>query len=265
MSVLELESISAGYDGKTVIKDITFALEEGGFLGIIGPNGAGKTTLFRTITRTIEPRSGKVVFEGEDLAKMKRVEIAKRVSAMLPLFDIPFSYSVSEFVMMGRFPHQSRFGAHTKKDTGVVAGSLELTDTAHLAERKLRELSGGERQRVVLAQALAQEPKLLLLDEPTAYLDLGHQITILDVIRKLNREKGLSVIMVIHDLNLAGEYCDSIIMMNDGGICSRGAPREVLTYQNIEQVYKTVVIVKDNPISKKPYVVAVSREELEKK
>ncbi|MCX5782579.1 MAG: ABC transporter ATP-binding protein [Elusimicrobia bacterium] len=264
MGILELRSVASGYSGKEVVSDISFVLEEGGFLGIIGPNGAGKTTLFRTITKIIEPMRGTVLFSGRDIGGIKRHELAREVSAMLPLYDLPFSYSVLDFVMMGRFPHQKRFGLPSKKDLEITRKSLELTDAWHLSGRRLHEISGGERQRVILAQALAQEPRLLLLDEPTAYLDLGHQIAILDVIKKLNRENGLSIITILHDLNLAGEYCSRILMLNGGKIFMEGTPHEVLKYQNIEQVYKTVVIVKNNPISSKPYVIAVSKEELNK-
>jgi len=262
MSMLELRSVAAGYSGKEVISDISFVLEEGAFLGIIGPNGAGKTTLFRTLTKVIKPFHGTVLYSGRDICCIKRHDLAREVSAMIALYDLPFSYPVLDFVMMGRFPHQKRFGPPSKRDLEITHRSLELTDAAHLAHRKLHELSAGERQRVILAQALAQEPKLLLLDEPTAYLDLGHQIAILDVIRKLNKENGLSVITILHDLNLAGEYCGRILMLNEGKIFRYGTPHEVLTYQNIEQVYKTVVVVKNNPVSSKPYVIAISKDEL---
>jgi iron complex transport system ATP-binding protein len=160
--------------------------------------------------------------------------------------------------MMGRFPHLGRLKDPGKRDREITEESLELTDTADLRFRTLHELSGGERQRVLLAQALAQKPVLLLLDEPTAHLDIGHQIGILNVIKKLNQHQGLTVITVLHDLNLAGEYCGRIVLMNAGRIHTDGPPSEVLTYRNIEDVYKTVVIVKENPLSKKPYVVLVS-------
>ena len=184
---------------------------------------------------------------------------------MLQSYDLPFSYTVEEFVMMGRFPHQKRFEKPTKNDLEIVENNLEFTDIAHLKQRRLHELSGGERQRAVLAQALAQKPKLLLLDEPTAYLDIGHQIAMLDLIKKLNKTEGLTVVMILHDLNFASEYCENLLLLNNGKIHTMGTPGEVLSYKNIEQVYKTVAIVKENPISRKPYVFAVPNEYRNKK
>jgi iron complex transport system ATP-binding protein len=260
MNMLELRSVSAGYPGKKAITDITFSAARGDFWGIIGPNGAGKTTLFRAITRLITASSGSILFEGRDVAKTTRLELAGAVAAMLTLNGLPFSFTCGEFVMMGRYPHQKRFEKPSSEDLRVVDESLNFTDTLDFRDRKLNELSAGERQRVILAQALAQKPKLLLLDEPTAYLDIGHQIAILDLIRKLNREAGLTVITVLHDLNLAGEYCDKLLMLDNGRIHASGLPKEVLTFQNIEKVFKTVVVVKDNPISSKPYIILVSKE-----
>lgn len=263
--MLELKNVSSGYAGRKVITDISFRAKKGSFLGIIGPNGAGKTTLFRTISRILKPSSGSIFFEGKNVSALSRLELSKHMATMLPLYDIPFAFSVEEFVMMGRFPHQRKFEKPRKEDLDIVKECLELTDITHLKDRKLNELSGGERQRAILAQSLAQKPGLLLLDEPTAFLDIGHQTAILDLIRKLNREEGLTVIMILHDLNLAGEYCDSLIMMRDGKIYKAGKPEEVLTYDNIEKVYKTVVVVRDNPISHKPYVISVSGQNLRRK
>ena len=260
--MLELQSVSAGYSGKPIISDISFKAESGSFWGIIGPNGAGKTTLFRTISRIINPLSGNILYEGKDVSGIPRHELVKTVTTMLPLFDIPFSFSVEEFVMLGRFPHQKRFEKPSDDDVNAVEQSLAFTDTLAFKHRKLNELSGGERQRVILAQALAQKPKLLLLDEPTAYLDIGHQIAMLDLVKKLNKTEDLTVITILHDLNLASEYCEKLLLMNNGRVHKVGTPEEVLTYKNIEQVYKTVVVVRENPISLKPYVIAVSEENL---
>ncbi len=260
--MLELRSVSSGYSSQPVISDISFKVESGSFWGIIGPNGAGKTTLFRTVSRIISPLSGQIFYDGENVAHIQRQELAKNVTTMLQLYDIPFSYTVEEFVMMGRFPHQKRFEKPSATDLEIIEQNLKFTDILHLKDRRLQELSGGERQRAVLAQALAQKPKLLLMDEPTAYLDIGHQIAMLDLVKKLNRTEGLTVVMILHDLNLASEYCENLVLMDKGKIHKIGAPKEVLTYENIEQVYKTVVVVKENPFSHKPYVIAVSEDYL---
>jgi len=258
VSVLQLRSVSCGYPGKKVLQDISFEVPEGDFLGIIGPNGAGKTTLFRAITRILKPWQGTIQFEGKDIFSISRFVLAQQVATMLQMLAMPFSFTVEDFVLMGRYPHLGRLKNPGETDLAIVRESLELTDTLSLRERTLNELSGGERQRVILAQALAQRPKLLLLDEPTAHLDIGHQIQILDLVRKLNRQKRLTIITVLHDLNLAAEYCDHLLLLNEGSIHTHGKPQDVLTYQNIEQVYKTVVIVKENPVSKKPHILPVS-------
>jgi iron complex transport system ATP-binding protein len=260
--MLELRSVSAGYSSKPVISDISFKVDKGSFWGIIGPNGAGKTTLFRTISRILNPLSGEILYEGKNITGIERDGLAKTVTTMFQLYDVPFSYTVEEFVMMGRFPHQKRFEKPSREDYDIVEQNLEFTDILRLKNRRLQELSGGERQRAILAQALAQKPKLLLLYEPTAYLDIGHQIAMLDLVKKLNRTEGLTVVTILHDLNLASEYCGNLLLMDNGKTHTIGAPKDVLTYENIEQVYKTVVVVKENPFSRKPYVIAVSEEYL---
>jgi iron complex transport system ATP-binding protein len=171
-----------------------------------------------------------------------------------------FSFSAWEIVLMGRIPHLGRLQFETQKDFSACRSALSLTDALHLRDRQIDALSAGERQRVVIARALAQEPQLLLLDEPTAHLDIGHQIQILDLLKRLNQKHHLAVVVVLHDLNLAGEYCNRIILLNEGEIFKEGTPGEVLTYQNIEQVYKTIVLVNKNPVSSKPYIVLVSKE-----
>ncbi|MBN1622070.1 MAG: ABC transporter ATP-binding protein [Endomicrobiales bacterium] len=260
MAILDIQSLTCGYDGKDIVRDVTFQARQGSFLGIIGPNGAGKTTMFRAITGILKPKSGNIFFRDKDISAFSRYEVAKHVSTMPQLLDTPFSFTVFEFVLMGRFPHLRRWEKPKKHDIDIIEESLAITDTRELKDRRINEISGGEKQRVILAQALAQEPELLLLDEPIAHLDIGHQVHILDLIKKLNREKNLTVVMILHDLNMAGEYCDELILMNEGTIYKSGAPYEVLTYENIEKVYKTIVVVKENPISKKPHVVLVSNK-----
>ena len=257
MNILEVDSVSCGYGAKKVLDGISFSVEKGDFTGIIGPNGAGKTTLFRAITRVLKPSGGRILYNGQNIFNYKGLE--KEVAAMSQFMEEPFSFTVEDFVMMGRFPHIKRFSEPGQKDEAVVRGALDITDTSALRLRKVNELSGGERQRVYLAQALAQEPKLLLLDEPTAHLDIGHQIEVMDLIQKLNRDNKITVLMVMHDLNLAGEYCSKLVLLNNGAITCSGTPRQVLTYQNIEQAYRTVVVVKDNPLSSKPFVLPVSK------
>lgn len=265
MDILEVNNLCCGYDSKAVIKDISFSVSEGDFLGIIGPNGAGKTTLFRAVSNILPHWEGNILYKGKDVSKITPRDFAREVAVIPQILEIPFAFSVEEFVLMGRFPHVERFKALKEKDYKILEEVLKLTDTFAFCKRKMSELSGGERQRIILAQGFAQQPQLLLLDEPTAHLDIGHQVQVLDLLKKLNKEKNLTVIIVLHDLNLASDYCDRLILLKEGAVFKEGSPRHVLTYQNIEEVYKTVVVVKENDISSKPYILLVSEEEKRKK
>lgn len=261
MDILKINDLSCGYDICEVIKNISFSVREGDFLGIIGPNGAGKTTLFRAITGIVKPQKGDILYNGKDTFKILPRDFAREVAVIPQILEIPFSFLVEDFVLMGRFPHLDRFEALKQLDYEILEDALKLTDTYHLRKRKICDLSGGEKQRVILAQGFTQQPCLLLLDEPTSHLDIAHQVKILNLVKKLNKERGLTVIVVLHDLNLASSYCDKLILLNEGEIFKEGTPQKVLTYQNIEEVYRTVVIVRENPLSLKPYVLLVSEEE----
>lgn len=259
--MLEIKNLSCGYDSKIVLQDINFKTESGELIGIIGPNGSGKTTLLRAITRVLKPARGEIFFAGRNIGQLGFKELAKEIAVVSQNLE-PGELTVEEFVLLGRIPWYKRFQfLETKRDKEVAERCMALTDISELKGQPMSEISGGERQLALIARALTQEPKLLLLDEPTAHLDITHQVAILDLIRRLNREFGLTVIMVLHDLNLAGEYCDRLILLNSGKIRKIGKPEEVLTYRIIEEVYKTVVVVERNPISSKPYILVVSEQE----
>lgn len=263
--MLEIKNLFCGYAAKTVLQDINLGIENGELLGIIGPNGSGKTTLLRAITRLLKPKTGTIFFGGENIWQMGFKELAKKI-AVVPQGLAASLMSVEEFVLLGRIPHYKKFQLlETNKDREIAQRALGLTDTLKLKDRLISEISGGERQLVLIARALAQEPRLLLLDEPTTHLDISHQVGILDLIRRLNKGFGLTVIMVLHDLNLAGEYCRRLALINEGRIHKLGTPHEVLTYRIIEEVYKTTVVVRENPISAKPYCFLVSEEEKERR
>ena len=263
---VETLNLSCGYDSKFVLKDINFKIEKNELIGVIGPNGSGKTTLIRAMTKILKLQEGNVFFDGRDINKLGFRELAKKVAVVSQGYDTDFDMPVEDFVLLGRLPYRRIFQfLETETDLKIAEQAMELTDTLPFKERLLNELSGGERQLVFIARALAQEPELLLLDEPTSHLDIAHQVKILGLIRKLNRQNQISVIIILHDLNLAGEYCDRLMLMNTGCIYKLGSPQEVLTYQNIEEVYKTVVVVEKNPISSKPYILLVSEEEKERK
>ncbi|MDP6685318.1 MAG: ABC transporter ATP-binding protein [Candidatus Omnitrophota bacterium] len=259
-SLVKVDNLSGGYGKHNVLEDISFDMKKGEFLGIIGPNGSGKSTLLRFLSKVLLPQKGIVSIEGKDIKDLALKEFCRSVSFVPQDTVINFSFTTWEIVMMGRIPHLKRLQNEGKRDFQIAENALLQTDSSHLKNRLIDQLSSGERQRVIIAKALTQEPTLLLLDEPTSHLDIGHQIEILDLLRKLNREKKLSIVMVLHDLNLASEYCNRIVLLKEGSVFKDGTPDEVLTYQNIENVYKTVVVVNKNPISSKPYVVLVPKE-----
>lgn len=259
--MFEVKKVSVGYNSKAVLRDVDFKVSSKDFLGIIGPNGSGKTTLLRVISKVLRPWSGEVIFQGKNIGQIANREIARQMAVVGQSRQDPiFPLSVKEFVLLGRTPYLRRFQLmESERDLKIVQEVMGLTDTLGLEERCIEDLSGGERQRVVIAQALAQEPQVLLLDEPTAHLDIGHQIEVLDLIKRLNEGENLTVLMVSHDLNLAADYCNRLILLKQGRIFQKGSPREILTYQNIEEVYETLVVVKENPVSSKPHVFLVPK------
>ncbi len=260
--MLQIEGLQCGYGDKFYISDITFRVKKGGFTGIIGPNGSGKTTLFRGITSELDLDAGKVMLNGKDLSEMDKKEQARNMAIVTQEIESA-SITVEDYVLMGRMPYRSTFQFfETKEDYRIAHKYLELTDVFHLKDKYMYQLSGGEKQLAAIARALTQEPELLLLDEPTSHLDITHQVQVLNLIQRLNCELGLTVLIIIHDLNLAGEYCDHLVMMNNGQMYVSGLPEEVLTYKTIEEVYKTVVITKTNPLSKKPVIFLVSEKVL---
>ncbi|MFH1854775.1 MAG: ABC transporter ATP-binding protein [Candidatus Omnitrophota bacterium] len=258
--MLTFRNITSGYDTAEILKDISFNVDPGDFLGIIGPNGSGKSTLLRTATKIITPFKGEIIIKGRHIKDVSFIEMA-RFTAVVPqdsFFFFPFS--VMDIVLMGRIPYaKNRFGQQTKDDEKIALEALKSVDAINLKDRFIDELSGGERQRVIIAKALAQRPEILFLDEPTTHLDIGHQVEIFTLIRRLNKESGLTIVTILHDLNLASEYCDRLVLLNDGRIKKIGSPKEVLDYKTIEEVYKTCVIVKENPLTSRPHVFVVKK------
>jgi iron complex transport system ATP-binding protein len=260
----ELEDFGCGYDTGFKISEINFSLIKGTFAGIIGPNGSGKTTLFKGITGDIKSSNGNVLLNGKKLSSFTNKEKAQKIAIVTQSVEI-WDINVEDYVLMGRLPYHSQFRFfETKEDIEIAEKYMNLTGINHLRHKNMSELSGGEQQLVSIARALTQEPQLLLLDEPTSHLDITHQVEVLNLIQRLNEQLGLAVLMIIHDLNLAGEYCNYLIMLNNGKIHIKGRPENVLNYQTIEDVYKTVVITRTNPISNKPVVFLVSEKVLKK-
>ncbi len=262
--MLEVKNLTCGYNSKIVLHEINFHVAESEIIGIIGPNGSGKTTVLRAITKVIKPLRGRVLFERKDINGIRYKDLSKKIAIVSQTFQAGWM-TVEEYVLLGRIPHFKEFQFFEKEDDLRIASKwMELTDIYRIKDSPIHKLSGGERQLIQIARALTQEPKLLLLDEPTAHLDITHQVGILDLIKRLNREFRLTVILVLHDLNLASEYCERLILMNEGRIYKMGFPQEVLTYQAIEEVYKTVVVVEKNPISHRPFIFLISEEQREK-
>jgi iron complex transport system ATP-binding protein len=247
-SLLAAYNVTFAYGEHTVLRDIPLDLTRGDLVGLIGPNGSGKTTLLKILSGILNPARGTVTLDGQDLRALARREIARRIALVPQELNVTFAFTVREMVMLGRTPHIRALAGETRQDRAVVDAMLELTEMRDLADRLFVELSGGERQRVVIAMALAQEPQILLLDEPTVHLDINHQIEILELILKLNRARGLTVLATMHDLNLAALYFDRLALLNDGCLVSQGTPRAVLQKPRIEEIFRTKVIVTSHPL-----------------
>lgn len=261
MTALHVDRISFSYQhpsNKTFgLRNITFSVEQGEFFSILGPNGSGKTTLLRVLDRIFLPSSGTVLVFGKDYRVFTRKEISRRIGVVPQEHPFIFPFTVREVVTMGRTPHVRGLGFENKHDEEVVDNAMELTDIIHLAEKPITQLSGGERQRVFIARALAQEPDILLLDEPNAHLDITHQLDILHLTRSLSNQRGMTVLAVFHDLNLAALFSTKILLLANGTMIALGTPREVLTQDSISTVFRTKVTVDQHPFVGVPRVTII--------
>ncbi|MFQ6080540.1 MAG: ABC transporter ATP-binding protein [Candidatus Bathyarchaeia archaeon] len=255
---MRISGIDCYYGSIKALENITFSARGGEFVGILGPNGSGKTTLLRTISRTLKPKIGAVFLDDIDIYDMKSRDVAKNVAVVPQETIATFHFTALDIVLMGRNPYIDRFKMESREDLAIAKKVMELTNTWHLADRPVNELSGGEKQLVIIARALAQDPKVLLLDEPTVHLDINHQIEIMDLLRKICKEKDLVVLAVFHDFNLATRYCDSAMLLNNGRIFSIGPIDTVLTGENIKKVFQVNMIVKQHPITNMLYIVPLS-------
>jgi len=247
VKILEAKNITFGYGEKQVLNNINLSVEEADFIGIIGPNGSGKTTLLKMLCRGLKPGAGNVFFKGQDIFKLDTGFVAKNI-AMVPQDEtIIFPFTVFEIVMMGRSPYIKRFSWEGKEDVDIVNSAMKLADISRFKDRNIDELSSGERQRVFIARALAQMPKVLLLDEPTSHLDINHQYDILELVKKLNENVKITVIMISHDINLASKYCKKLVLLKKGRIYTEGTAKKVVTRKIIKDVYGVNVnLIKGN-------------------
>ena len=256
--MLAVEEIHFAYGDTPILNGLSLQLPEGSLVGVVGPNGAGKTTLLRLITGVLKPLSGRISFEGDELASLHQGRRARLISIVPQNPQLPLSFSVLDLVLMGRNPHLKLFEWEGQRDLDVASRAMELTGVSDLAERPLGTLSGGERQRAVVAMALAQEAPVLLLDEPTSNLDLAHQIRVMEMVKGLRAERRGAVLITMHDLTLAGQYCQSLIMLSEGGVYAEGPPEDVLTEENVSAVYGARVSILPHPDGGTPVVLPVS-------
>lgn len=256
---LAAEHVRLAYDDTVVVHDLDLELTEGSFTAVVGPNGCGKSTLLRALGRLLRPTGGQVLLDGRAIARTPTREVAK-VLGLLPQSPIaPEGLTVADLVARGRHPHQSWVRQWSRDDEAVVAEALEWTDMAELAGRPVDALSGGQRQRAWISMALAQGTDLLLLDEPTTYLDLAHQIDVLELVGRLHAERGRTVAVVLHDLNLAARYAQRLVAMKDGVLVASGTPAEVLTEQLLAEVFDLEARIVPDPVTGTPMVVPVRR------
>ncbi|MET8883600.1 ABC transporter ATP-binding protein [Streptomyces rubiginosohelvolus] len=255
---LAARGITVGYGDRTVIDQLDVAIPSGVITTIIGPNGCGKSTLLRTLTRLLKPADGTVVLDGEDIGTLRTKDVAKKLGLLPQAPVAPEGLTVADLVARGRHPHQSWLRQWSSDDADVVRRALAMTGVADLADRTVDSLSGGQRQRVWISMTLAQGTDLLLLDEPTTYLDLAHAIDVLDLVDDLH-ESGCTVVMVLHDLNLATRYSDNLVVMRGGAVLAQGHPRDVITAELLHEAFGLRAKVIDDPVGDRPLIVPIGR------
>jgi iron complex transport system ATP-binding protein len=257
MTTLTLSHLTAAYGNRTVLRDVSLTIRSGEVLALVGPNGAGKSTLIRVISGVLAPTGGNVQLDDTNMLKLLPAERAKRIAVVPQLIRLPDAFTVGEIVLMGRTPHLPLWAGESKHDCEVAWSAMKRTQTDGLVARRAHELSGGEQQRVMIARALTQEPSVLLLDEPTAHLDLKYQVGVLELARSLAKEQGLTVLMTLHDLNQAALFADRVALMSVGQIVAQGSAAEVFTAGQLSQVYGVPISVSQHPNHKAPLIAPI--------
>jgi iron complex transport system ATP-binding protein len=253
--MLELTRVSFRYGTRTILTDISFTVQPGQVVGLLGPNGSGKSTLVRLAAGLLRPHAGQVRLDGRDVVSLRRMEIAQRVAVLPQDAPLPETFTGWEVVLVGRTPHLGWLTSEGPADRAIARHALELVNAEAFAARRVGEISGGERQRLLLARALAQEPDVLLLDEPTVHLDLAHQLGTLDLVSSLARTAGLAVLGVFHEINLAAEYCDDLVLLRAGQVIAQGSPATTLTAELMRALYNVRLPILYHPQSGRPVVV----------
>jgi iron complex transport system ATP-binding protein len=256
MAIIKAKDIIFGYEKQPLFERLNVVIERGEFVGLVGPNGSGKTTFLNLLTRVLKPSSGRVFIDGADIHSISARQLARKVAVVPQESTIIFPFTVREIVLMGRAPHL-RSILEKDEDFSIVEDAMGMIGIAHLADRPITQLSGGERQGVIIARALAQMPEILLLDEPTAFLDIRHQVGIYDILTRLNRERKMTIVAVSHDLNLAAHYCERILVFKQGELKYDGKPDTAITPDIVREVYEADVIVRRDEETGRPFVLPV--------
>lgn len=236
-TAFRIEELTAGYENNTIFENLNASIEYGKITTIIGPNGCGKSTLLKTIGRILKKEHGHVYLQDQDMQKLSTKDIAKRLAILAQSPSAPLQLKVGELISCGRYPHRKNVNRLTPEDHEMIDWAMEVTQTAEFADRELSQLSGGQRQRVWLAMALAQKTDILLLDEPTTYLDMAHQIEVLKIVQKINKEHGCTIVMVLHEINQAARFSDTILAMKAGEVLANGKPKEIMTAAYLEKIF----------------------------
>ena len=255
--MLRFEHVTLGYGERDVIKDFSCVIEEGEFVSLIGPNGSGKSTLIHAITGMLQCKSGDIYIKGKNIKEMTSRQRAQITAVVPQNFQVNFAFKAKEIVAMGRHPFLKRMQSETEEDYRIIDEALAETGTLHLRERKVTQLSGGERQRIIISSALAQQPQLLIVDEPTNHLDIQYNLEVMQLMRRLNKEKGITIFAVLHDINMASRFSDRIIVLNNGEKNQDGKARDIIKEDILKPVYKIDLVVRDNPLTDAAEIVAL--------
>jgi len=252
---MKINNLSVGYQENNVIEQLSLEFGEAEFCALVGPNGAGKSTLLKSMIGFIPYSSGSIEIDGKDIKDWSKQQLAKKISLIPQDFQLQFDHQVKELILMGRFPYIGYWQNYSRKDRGIADKIIEQLDLVELAEKRFSQLSGGERQRVAIGRALAQEASTILMDEAFSHLDLNHQIEIMQLLSKINREQKKRIILVSHNLNLASEYCERVVMLKKGKLIADGKPTEVITKENIKKLFGTELLIIKHPISGRPNLI----------
>jgi len=259
MALLEVKNLSAGYENGYVVENISFSLKDGEFISILGRNGSGKSTLIKALQGLLKNVSGQIKIDGQDISSLNPRQIAKKIAYVPQIFSFSFEFSVMEIVLMGRYTHQGRLGGNSSSDSRIIEEVTNLTQIAHLKEKKIAHLSGGERQRVFIARALAQDTPFLFLDEPSSHLDISYQADIYQILKRLQEEKNKTILSTEHNINLVIPYSQKLMFLKEGKVKALGPPEKLITKDNIKEVFAADVEIRENLHSKLPEISLIPK------